>query len=81
MLLEEADAQLKAAKQPVYGPLPEGVERSYVKPFKTFKYVDGIERLLNMDLPFLVDLPNGSAEAVFTTASRNAGCGLFPILE
>ena len=81
MLLEEADAQLKAAKQPVYGPLPEGVERSYVKPFKTFQYVDGIERLLNMDLPFLVDLPNGSAEAVFITASRNAGCGLFPILE
>ena len=80
-LLKNADDQLLLAQQPVYGPLPEGVQRQDAKQLKTFKYIDGIERLSNMELPFMVDLPNGSVEAVFLTASRNAGCGLVPILE
>ena len=48
---------------------------------KRFKYVDGIERLADMELPFLIDLPNGSAEAVFTMAAYNSGTGVIPILE
>ena len=47
----------------------------------TFKYVDGVVRLVNMELPFLVDLPNGSCEAVFVTRARNRGSGVIPILE
>ena len=81
MLLEYADTQLQLAREADNAPLPQGLERPRVKPVKTFKYVDGIERLSNMDLPFLVDLPNGSCEAVFVTASRNSGSGLVPILE
>ena len=46
-----------------------------------FKYVDGVERLCDLELPFLVDLPNGSVEAVFLTASKNAGCGCVPTME
>ena len=46
-----------------------------------FKYVDGVERFSDLKLPFLVDLPNGSCEAVFLIASKNAGSGLVPILE
>ena len=34
-----------------------------------------------MELPFLIDLPNGSAEAVFTMAAHNSGSGVIPILE
>ena len=34
-----------------------------------------------MELPFLVDLPNGSCEGVFLIAAKNAACGLVPILE
>ena len=36
---------------------------------KCFKYVDGVERLADMELPFLLDLPNGSSKAVFGTAA------------
>ena len=48
---------------------------------KTFKYVDGVERLCDMELPFLVELPNGSCEAVFLTASNNCATGMIPIME
>ena len=48
---------------------------------KSFKYVDGVERLCDMELPFLVELPNGSCEGVFLTASNNSGTGIIPILE
>ena len=34
-----------------------------------------------MDLPFLIDLPNGSCAAVFLMASQNRGCGVIPIME
>ena len=34
-----------------------------------------------MELPWLVDLPNGSSEAAFLTGSRNSGCGMIPVLE
>ena len=46
-----------------------------------FMYVDAVERLCDLELPFLVDLPNGSVEAVFLTASKNAGCGCVPTME
>ena len=42
---------------------------------------DGVQRLADLPLPFLIDLPNGSSEAVFLIASRNAASGLVPILE
>ena len=48
---------------------------------KTFKYVDGVERLCDMELPFLVELPNGSCEAVFLTASNNCATGIIPTME
>ena len=44
-----------------------------------FKYVDGVESLSDVKLPFLVDLPNGSCEAVFLIASKNAESELVPI--
>ena len=46
-----------------------------------FKHVDGVDRLANMDLPFLIDLGNGSCEAVFLTGARNCGSGVIAILE
>ena len=42
---------------------------------------DGVERLADMPLPFLIDLPNGSSEAVFIIGSKNASSGMVPILE
>ena len=51
------------------------------RPRSKFKYVDGVERLADMPLPFLIDLPNGSSEAVFIIASKNASSGMVPILE
>ena len=79
MLLDYAKQQYRDAKAPVEGPQGEPVEREHEPMF--FKDVDGVERLANMDLPFLIDLPNGSCEAVFVTGARNRGCGVIPILE
>ena len=59
----------------------EGNGKNGTEKKRTFKYVDGVERLCDMELPFLVELPNGSCEAVFLTASNNNGCGVIPILE
>ena len=81
MLMDYANEEMTLSKLPVHGPLNDGERGPFVKHSNTFKYVDGVERLSNMDLPFLVDLPNCSCEAVFLTASRNAGCELLPILE
>ena len=62
-------------------PRADNEEADNIRIRKCFKYVDGIERLVDMELPFLLDLPNGSPEAVFGTAARYSGCGMVPILE
>ena len=80
-LMEYAAEELEAARSPVYGPFREGEVRPPAPKMKTFKYVDGVERLSDMELPFLVDLPNGSSEAVFIIAAKNSGFGVVPILE
>ena len=79
MLLDYADQQYRDAHAPVVGLQGEIVRRES-KPI-VFKHVDGVERLANMELPFLIDLPNGSCEAVFLTGARNRGSGVIPILE
>ena len=83
--LKYADDEFKKSSQPVQVPQQENenvldVQPPVEQPAK-FKYVDGVYRLSNMPLPFLIDLPNGSCEGVFLTASRNAACGVVPILE
>ena len=65
-LLKYADDELRKALAPAVEPAAD---------------VDGVERLSYMELPFLIDLPNGSVEAVFLTASKNAGCRCVPIME
>ena len=81
MLYDYAEEELRKAKAPDNVELKEGKETPPPKLLRTFKYVDGIERLCNMELPFLVDLPNGSCEGVFLIAAKNASCGLVPVLE
>ena len=54
--MEYAAEELEAARSPVYGPFREGEVRPPAPKMKTFKYVDGVERLSDMELPFLVDL-------------------------
>ena len=82
-LMEYAAEELEMSRAPVYGPFMEGEDRPPPpgNSRNTFKYVDGVERLSDMELPFLVDLPNGSSEAVFIIAAKNAGFGIVPILE
>ena len=82
-LLLYADEEMRKYLQPVENPQPEGGNQEQpAREFRRkFKYVDGVERLQDMPLPFLVDLPNGSSEAVFLITANNAGCGLVPILE
>ena len=79
MCLKYADDELRASLQPVH--VPDGQNVPVIQHWPKFKYIDGLQRLSDLPLPFLVDLPNGSSEGVFLTASRNAGCGLVPILE
>ena len=79
MLLDYADQQYRDAHAPVVGPQGEIVRRES-KPI-VFKHVDGVDRLANMELPFSIDLPNGSCEAVFLTGARNRGSWVIPILE
>ena len=81
MLYDYAEEELRKANLPDNGQLIAGEKPPPQKVIKTFKYVDGIERLCNMELPFLVDLPNGSCEGVFLIAANNASCGLVPVLE
>ena len=81
MLYDYAEEELRKAKSPDNVELKEADEPPPPKLLRTFKYVDGIERLSNMELPFLVDLPNGSCEGVFLIAAKNASCGLVPVLE
>ena len=71
MFLKAADDEYQAS---LVQPPPQ-------RPRLKFKYYDGVERFSDSKLPFLVDLPNGSSEAVFLLASKNAGCGLVPVLE
>ena len=80
-LLKYADDELRKSMVPAREPPVDGDRARDAGHRRKFKYVDGIERLCDMDLPFLIDLPNGSAEAVFLTASKNAGCGCVPIME
>ena len=79
MLLDYADQQYRDAM--AVGDDAQGEARQRDAKPVTFKYVDGVVRLVNMELPFLVDLPNGSCEAVFVTGARNRGSGVIPILE
>ena len=72
--MEYAEEELRKYTNPQPG--PDGVVQPNLKIRKCFKYVDGVERLTDMELPFLLDLPNGSSEAVFGTAARNSGCGM-----
>ena len=81
MFTRYADDQLREYLQRENPPLPQGENAAASNDRPKFKYVDGIERLSDMALPFLVDLPNGSSEAVFVIASKNAACGVVPILE
>ena len=52
MCLDYADDELERSLLPGNEPRPK------------FKYVDGIQRLADLPLPFLVDLPNGSRESL-----------------
>ena len=81
MLQKYAEDELKISLQPVQGPMLENQNIPRVEPRPKFKYIGGVERLADLPLPFLLDLPNGSSEAVFLIASRNAGAGMVPILE
>ena len=79
MCLNYADDELRASLQPV--DVGDGNNVPVIQQRPKFKYIDGVQRLCDLPLPFLVDLPNGSSEGVFLTASRNAGNGLVPVLE
>ena len=81
MLQKYAEDELKISLQPVQGPMLENQNIPRVEPRPKLKYIGGVERLADLPLPFLLDLPNGSSEAVFLIASRNAGAGMVPILE
>ena len=81
MLVKYADDQFKDYLHQQNGQNPAGVNVPALKVRATFKYVDGVERLSDMPLPFLIDLPNGSSEAVFLLASKNSASGVVPIME
>ena len=81
MLATYADDELKEYLQQGNGQHAEGDNVAVLRNRPKFKYVDGVERLSDMPLPFLVDLPNGSSEAVFLIASKNSACGVVPITE
>merc|ERR1719320_2360134 len=53
----------------------DGVERL------TFKDIDGIRKLADLELPGLLQLPTGSCEAIFLRGARNNGFGYVPINE
>ena len=57
------------------GDQKDGVERL------TFKDIDGIRKLADLELPGLLKLPTGSCEAIFLRGARNNGFGYVPINE
>ena len=57
VLLKYADDEMKASLQPEEKALLGNVNVPMIKPRLKFKYVDGIQRLSDMPLPFLIDLP------------------------
>ena len=81
MLLKYADDERKMFKERANDGNDQAEDNAVARPRSKFKYVDGVERLADMPLPFLIDLPNGSSEAVFIIASKNASSGMVPILE
>ena len=82
MLLKYADEEMTNYLQPPVEPELQGDREQAVPPKRhKFKYIDGIERLKDIPLPFLVDLPTGSSEGIFCVAANNSGCGMVPILE
>ena len=82
MLSDYADEQYRDSAKPFIGPLRQGENRLDIdKDRPKFKFFGGVYRLSDMELPFLIDLPNGSCEGVFTMAAKNAGCDLVPIVE
>ena len=81
MFLEYADDEMRKYKERANDGNGQGEDNAVAPPRSKFKYVDGVERLADMPLPFLIDMPNGSSEAVFTIASKNASSGMVPILE
>ena len=54
--MQYAADELEAARSLEEGPLRQGEVRPPAQKPRTFKYVDGIERLSEMKLSFLVDL-------------------------
>ena len=80
MMMDYAEAEKRDSKILLIGPLNEG-EVDRVQERRVFKHFDGRTLVADMQLPFLIDLPNGSCEAVFLTASRNRGSGMVPIME
>ena len=81
MFQKYAEDELKTSLQPVQAPMIENQNIPRVEARPKFKYIGGVQSLADLPLPFLLDLPNGSSEAVFLIASRNAGAGMVPILE
>ena len=79
MFYKYAEDEYKASLLPINDPNDQN--NPVVPRRPKFRYLDGTEKLSDLPLPFLADLPNGSSEGVFLTASRNAGSGLVPILE
>ena len=81
MFLKYADEEMKMFKERANDENGQAEHNAVARPRSKFKYVDGVERLADMPLPFLSDLPNGSSEAVFIIASKNSSSGIVPILE
>ena len=71
-MLKYADDEMKKHLQPPANDQPENERQQVLPEYRhKFKYVDGIERLKNMPLPFLLDLPNGICEGIFCVAANN----------
>ena len=81
MLLKYADDERKMFKERANEGNDQAEDNAVARPRSKLEYVDGVERLADMPLPFLIDLPNGSSEAVFIIGSKNASSGMVPILE
>ena len=74
MFTKYADDELKNFLQQENEQHPDRPNNLNMDVRPKFKYVDGVERLGDMLLPFLVDLPNGSSEAVFLINSIKKCC-------
>ena len=60
LLQKYAEDELKNSLQPVQGPMLENQNIPRVEARPKFKYIGGVERLADLPLPFLIDLPNFS---------------------